>query len=426
MLILYFIFYQLVSVLALPLVGLYLVMRWCRGKVVFGDIQERLGAIPVAPHDKKVIWLHAVSVGEVLAVQELIARIKREQPGTFIYMTTGTPAGNTIAREQIDADQIVYLPFDLLPIMMRAFTQIHPSTVVIVEAELWPNVIMLAALKKIPIYLINARVLQSSVYRSSVRRFFAMPLLKLFKHIYAQTMQEKNAFEKLGIAVDKVSDFGNIKAFNVLAKRQQLSGEPGDASSYPTLLLGSVHQPELVLYLELFKALRQIYPTLKLIIAPRHFHWKKHLEADIKGLGVSYRLVDQPEMVINHELLAQYDIILVCTIGKLFDLYRYADLFFLGGTFVPIGGHNLLEPAVWGKPTVVGPYYHNSQVIADQLEAAGGLVKVLNPNNLTSTVKRLLEQPVQLAKQGAQAGEWLVREAALVERNVDELLRTWR
>ncbi len=410
---------------------MYLGLRWWRGKPVFGVFHERMGFVPKAPQGKKIIWIHAVSVGEVLATQELVVKIKQHDPTTWVYLTTGTPGGKKMACEYLSADTVSFLPFDFLPFVLLGFSRIKPAKLIIIEAELWPNLLMVAALKRIPAYLVNARIIQSSAYKNSFRKALVVPMLRTFKHIYAQTAQEKEAFESVGVDAGRVSDLGNIKAFNVLVKKNALTlaVRPDGATRVEgsdgglTLLVGSLHQPELILYLDLFKALKPTFPTLKLILAPRHFHWQGALVQAIKKLGVSYVLVDNPTIPVTQELLDKNDIVLICTIGKLFEVYPLADLFFLGGTFVPIGGHNLLEPAMWGNPTIVGPYYHNSQVIADELEQVGGLVKVMSPEKLIETVTALLKDPRALAKRGACAGLWLEQAAKQVEQHVDEFVR---
>lgn len=457
---LYFFAYQLLTLLALPLIGIYLLLRKWRGKSVFGVFRERMGYVPKAPRDKKVVWIHAVSVGEVLAIQELIVRIKSNDAAIFVYLTTGTLAGNKIAREQLAADQVSFIPFDFLIPVLWAFSRIKPARLMLIEAELWPNLLMVAFFKRIPCYLLNARITLSSASRSTLRCWLVLPLLRIFKHIYAQTAQEQQAFVRLGVDARSVSDLGNIKAFNVQVKKQALRPDPSrrlagssgraglgvnfanrckidlhesarpeesvgrleGSDSYPTLLVGSLHQPELAVYLDLFKDLKQIYPKLTLILAPRHFHWQHALIEAVQRLNVSYVLVDNPNVSVP-EVLANHDIVLICTIGKLFELYPLADLFFLGGTFVPIGGHNLLEPAVWGNPMVVGPYHQNSQVIADELEKVGGLVKVLDPQKLNDVVRELLQNPEVLAAKGAQASTWLAQSAKHVEVHVDKFVR---
>lgn len=416
------IFYQMLQVVALPFIGLYLAFRWWRGKPVFGNVGERFGCVPRAPQGKKVVWVHAVSVGEMLAVQELIVRIKKEHDNTVVYLTTGTVASNRIAHEQLAADVVSFLPFDFLPVIMLAFCRIRPTHLMIVEGDLWPNVLAVAALFKVKLSLINARVLLSKSYKYAVTRCLIAPFLHLFEHIYAQTSQEREAFISLGVTAECVSTLGNIKAFNVQVKKVALHHVP-PKGPFPTLLAGSIHQPELKHYLFLFKQLRAHFKDLKLILAPRHFHWKDELVAAVKATTHSYVLIDQQDIEITPQTLELYDIVVLCTIGKLFTLYPQAHLFFLGGTFVPIGGHNLLEPAVWGVPMVVGPYHQNSQVIADELESCGGLVKVFDPAQLVEAVQALLSGEVKLQDRSTAAGRWCAQAAAQVEAQVDGLVR---
>lgn len=416
--------YQVLQLIALPALGFYLGLRKWRGKPVFGNFRHRLGLVPVVPSHKKVIWIHAVSVGEVLAIDVLVDRFKQQDPACVVYLTTGTLAGYKIAHEQLHADQVAFIPYDFLLTVWLAFRRIRPAKLLVVEAELWPNLLMVAALKGVPLYLINGRVIESSVSKSALRRFLMVPLLRLFTRVYAQTVEEKLAYQEFGLDAQCVVALGNIKSLNVLVKKEafvQAVKMPG-FPIYPTLLVGSLHLQELSLYIEIFKSLKPIFPELRLILAPRHFHWQHELINELTKLNCRFIVIDKSDQDV-FEALKSHDIVLVCTIGKLFGLYPLADLFFLGGTFIPIGGHNLLEPAVWHNPIVVGPYYHNSTVIADELEQCGGLVKVKQQQDLVLIVQRLLKKQEQLRAMGAFAGAWLVREAQLVEGHVQQLLR---
>src|SRR3972149_10015690 len=152
-----FIFYQCIQVLGLPFIGMYLLMRKINGKSVFGNVRERFGIVPKISSSKQSIWIHAVSVGEIFALERLITQIKQDVPGVACYVTTGTVNGKKMAREKLGADYVSFLPFDFLIPMFMAFKRIKPKALILVEAEIWPNFLMMAKFQKVPLYLLNAR-----------------------------------------------------------------------------------------------------------------------------------------------------------------------------------------------------------------------------------------------------------------------------
>ena len=217
-----FVVYQCLQIIALPIVGLYLVVRRFKGKPVFGNVAQRFGLVPRVSAGKKSLWLHAVSVGEILAVQQLVADLKEKNPDAVCYVTTGTVAGHAMACKFLAADVVSFLPFDFLIPMVMVFKRVRPKALMIVEADLWPNLIMIARWFKVPLYLLNARVNPRSKKRMKFFTWIYMPLLNAFEHIFAQSSDDVQAFEELGVRAAKLSVLGNIKAFNVVAKRDQL------------------------------------------------------------------------------------------------------------------------------------------------------------------------------------------------------------
>lgn len=410
-----FTLYQLSQLFVLPFIAVYLIVRKIKGKPAFGKLTERIGLVPETNEQKNTIWFHAVSVGEVLSLQSIIERVKERTPNTSCYLTVGTLAGKKVATEKLKADVVSFLPYDFLPCMLVAYKRIKPKTIIIVEAEIWPNLIMLAHFKNIPMYLINARISKRSKARYHTLKIFLLPLFNAFKKIYTQSELDKHEFEQFGINENKLKALGNVKAFNVLEKQKKEAIQPAQLS--PTLLVGSLHPGELDVYLNLYKKLKHSYPDLTLILAPRHFHWKKELISKIKSTGYDFVVWDDETPYAPRG----EDILLVCKLGELFTLYPKATIYFLGGTFVPIGGHNLLEPAVWGIPTIVGPHHHNCQVIAKELVDKDGLITVTNEQELFEETKRLLEHQEKRDLLGNNSRVWLENESKKVEERLKEL-----
>ena len=377
-----------------------------------------MGFVKTSPPRKKVIWFHAVSAGEVLSLQEIIATIKREQPDSWCYLTVGTPLGLDMAKKNIPADTISYLPYDFLPCMLLAYTRIRPQAVIVIESELWPHLFFIAAWRKISLFLLNARISK----RSEPRLHLLAPLVRLLFNcctaILAQSDADTASFIALGVIPSKVSTLGNIKAFNVFQKRLQLPIQ-NTQPLYQILLAGSIHPTEDKVYLELFCQLKKEFPQLKLILVPRHFHWQEALLAHAHATG--YQVAEWTNNMHDctvESLLATADIVVVCRFGELFKLYQYATLFFLGGTFVRVGGHNLLEPAAWGVPAIVGPYHTNCLSTLEALKQHMAALTVNNGQDLAATTKALLENPAQLNAMRDANSQWIKKEAHRVENTM--------
>ncbi len=414
-----FISYQILQLLALPAIVAYLLIRYFKGKPVFGDFKQRIGLVTKNKNEAKTIWIHAVSVGEILSIQHLITKIKDENPTATIYLTTGTITGKKMAEKNITYDHLSFLPFDFLLPMLIAFKRIKPSSLILAEAEIWPNLLLIAHYKKIPTYLINARINKK---QNHLVQYLFSKLLNTFSHVYTQSINDEKQFLEIGIKEEKVSVLGNIKAYNVWQKYQGRKDlELAKYKRKPTLLVGSIHPGELEIYLNLFKSLKSQFPDLQLILAPRHLHWKQKLIADVEITGFSYQVWNDNTTVDGNilEKKDEFDIILVINLGVLFDLYPLCDLFFLGGTFVPIGGHNLLEPAVWSKPSIIGPYFQNTKAIADELEKEKVLIKIKDEKQLLDKVENLLNNQDKILKMGNNAGKWLEEEATRVKEGLN-------
>lgn len=426
--------YQIIHIIFFPFIAIFLLVLHCK-KRLFTDLQQRFGFVPTANQNSHVIWIHAVSVGEVLSTQEFINLVKARIPKAVCYLTVGTVTGKRIAQTHIKTDFISYLPYDFLPCMLLAYRRIKPKALIVVEAELWPNLLIIGKLKKIPLFLLNARINPRSLNRFVTFKFLFKTLSNCFATIFAQSEHDKTLFTRIGISPNNIEVLGNLKAFNVIAKKEEtlqpLTFSPAPLSGSPTLLAGSIHPSEDELYLNLFASLKKTHPTLKLILAPRHFTWHQKLVENVEKLGLPFFVWSEqnplPSAQNQSEALAKvfanHDILMLCKLGELFTLYPYANIFFLGGTFVPIGGHNLLEPAAWGVPTVIGPQHQNCQDIADRLTLVHGIVKVQSNDELFAKTKELLDNNARQQSIGKNSYDWVCQEATHVEKTLEILLK---
>lgn len=423
-LIVFFIIYQLIQIITIPILFGYFIFRFFKKKPL-GTIKERLGLVPPTPQNTPVLWIHAVSVGEVLAVEYFINAYKKTHPSSHCYLTTGTIGGMLMAKK-LNADQVSFIPFDFLLPMYLAFKRIKPTTLIIVEAEIWPNLLMLAHVKKIPCYLLNGRINE----KSASRRQFIGFLYKLFTHIFAQSERDVSQFQAMGISRQKISLFGDIKTFNVVEKKQALlATQPANNvphNPYVIILAGSIHAGEVDTYLDTFTALKKTHPNLRLILVPRHFHWQQEVITKLTNHNITYdawtnatphpsSLCKLEEEVLN--LFATHEVLVVCKLGILFSLYRISTIFCLGGTFVPVGGHNLLEPAVWGKPCLVGPHFHKCASIVTALSAAGGLIKT-TPHNIQHHLNTLANHPGTCINMGNANKDLVALQAETIKKNL--------
>ncbi len=419
--IVFFILYQIVQIISLPIFIVYLVVRKIKKKPAFGNLKERLGFVPkVTNPSKKVIWFHAVSVGEILSIQNLIKQIRTDIPNSTIYVTCGTPTGKMMAQKNLDANYISFLPFDFLLPMLLAFRRIKPTNLIVVEAEIWPNLLLIAQSKKIPAHLINARITQKSEKKNLLFKQLLRPLFNTFQQIYTQSSSDLHRFLKIGVPKGKLVVLGDIKTFNVLEKQKTSTFKHSQNEAQTVLLAGSIHPSEDIIYLNLLKKLKPKFPELKLILAPRHFHWQEKLVDNVKNTGFNFQVLSQ-DLSLN-DINLDNDIVLILKLGILFDLYSLSDIFFLGGTFVPVGGHNLLEPAVWSNPSIVGPHHQNCIETANQLEKHGALIKVHNEQTLSSIVENLLSNPNKIKVMGNNARHWLEKEATNVKKGIESLI----
>ncbi|MCB9493462.1 MAG: hypothetical protein H6679_04280 [Epsilonproteobacteria bacterium] len=429
-----FILYNSLQLLFLPFLPLYLFII-SRNRKVLGNLPERIGIIPKANPANNNIWFHAVSVGEMLSIQHMLETINTRIANSATYLTVGTVAAKELARGQVKSNYLSFIPYDFLPCVLIAFARIKPSALVLVEGEIWPNLLIIARWKKIPVYMVNARMSTRSARRYRLLGMFARPLLKSFKHIYAKNADSRDLFTSLGIDADHTSVLGELKAYNVMEKKKHIEREMAVSrlehatleKEYQTLLVGSVHEGEAQVYIDLFSTLKKDQPC-KLILAPRHFHWRENWKAMLDKAGLRYKewdnSTDTPLDRLDDQAYADFndcDVIVVAKLGILFNLYPVADLFFLGGTFVKVGGHNLLEPTVWQVPTCVGPYHYNSQDQVETLLKVNAIMVCTNEKELTINVGQLLADKQELKAMGQRAYEWLEYEATRVEKALNEL-----
>ncbi|NOY52863.1 MAG: 3-deoxy-D-manno-octulosonic acid transferase [Deltaproteobacteria bacterium] len=356
---------------------------------------QRLGFYPKEAAEKlrgrEVLWIHAVSVGEVIAALPLMRELRRRYPERKIALTTVTATGNRIARAQAkEADVILFFPFDLKPIVGKAIRLTHPALFILIETEIWPNCIHALFKKKIPSLVVNGRISRNSFSGYRRIRFLMSRVLPEITAFSMQTKEDARRIIALGAPPERVRNTGNIK-FDITAN--PLTGEEARQirNDYllppegPIFIAGSTHPGEEEIIIKIYRQRRKVHPDLTLILAPRHPERCSEVEEHLRTAGLSYQKRSHPE--------TGKEVLLLDTVGELSRLYGIATVAFVGGSLIPHGGHNILEPAVYGVPALFGPHMENFPEISKIMKERRGGIECDGAEQLGKTLEELLNDP---------------------------------
>lgn len=371
----------LATILFFILLPFYYIIRACNGKFLYGW-KEKMGIFTPPNFNNKVIMYHGVSVGEVIALENLIKKTKETFPDCAIVVTTGTKTGQEIARKKYKdiADYITYFPFDI-PIFVKSFLKkINPDVVLIAETEIWPVFARQCKKMNIPLYIINGRISDSTYKLYKAFTPFFKHIFKYYTGIYTQSNIDNEKMLTLGSGKDKTEVMKNLK-FDVKKVESNFNLNIG---SNRVIIAGSTHKGEDEIAFDVFKHLKQEFPDIKLIIAPRHLTRVDEVSSLAKNTGYSFGFRSKDDK------LDENDILILDTLGELSKIYSICDFAFIGGSFNKTGGHNPLEATVYGKPAITGPSIHNFRDIYWILdrEKAGKIVKT--PAELEEYMRKLL------------------------------------
>lgn len=417
MFILFFIAYQCIQIILIPGIIVFILWRLFKRKQTFGCVKDRLGWV-TRNTGAQSVWIQAVSMGETLAAESIIKDLAANKHQIYL---TGSTAGAAHVSKNFHATHRAYLPFDFLPSILLAFWRIKPKALIIIEGDWWPNLVMVAKIFSIPVYGLNARVTPHTGWRKMFFNFMCRMVIRHVTQIFVQTEADAQAFVANSIPQDKLQVLGNIKAYNVTVKvaDRQLVKQP---QPFPVIMAGSIHPGEATIFLDTYGALKKEFSNLKLIIVPRHLHWISELTTMAANQGNIFILRNRPDTAFA-TTLAEHDIIIGGAMGIMFDLYAYASLFYLGGTFVTVGGHNLLEPAVWGVSSIVGPYHINCADTLDNLKKCGAGFIARSQKELYQQSKALLSDTANLAALGTAAENWLAQDAQVCKAGLQSFYR---
>jgi 3-deoxy-D-manno-octulosonic-acid transferase len=411
--------YNLILVLATVILSPYVLFKLATVPKYRGGITQKLGRVRKGVlrvlGGTRPIWVHAVSVGEVMAAHPLIRELKKKYPGRKLILSTVTVTGNFTAIKRVpEADAVFYFPFDYPWIVRRVIKKINPAIVLVAETELWPNFFRELQRQGIPSALVNGRISPRS-YGNYLRfrRFFA----EMFKSVTLFCMQsneDAGRIRDIGAAPDRVMVTGNLKFDQKISPVQQ--APVSIASGRKVITAGSTHRGEEAILLEIFSRLRKKYPDLLLIIAPRHPERFDEVCGLITTAGYECQRRTRLKGTVR-------DVVLLDTIGELRAFYSACDIAFVGGSLVKIGGHNLLEPAAMKKPVIFSRYMFNFKEISEALINAGGGFLVKDKEELYAKLDNLLSDKQLSSTMGEKAFKVIAANSGATVRTIDAVHR---
>ena len=385
MIILYNIIQLVLLPVALVLTPVYLFFRKEKRKL----IPARLGFgcnLPSRKGNEKIIWVHALSVGETISSLPLLKGLKEQYPTATVILSSTTLNGQLIARQKAQSlvDHIIPFPFDIAPVVTYFIKRVNPDLFIMVETDFWPNVIHQMSKRNIPIVLVNGRI--SAKSQKNYLKFSPLftQLFQKFSEFCMQTAADKAFLSHFSIPPERIHSLGNLKYAETLGADLSVTKSKLNSalSNGITFLCGSTHENEESVILKTYQQLHREFPELRLIIAPRDISRVDHVAQISSELKI-----DTIRFSGNSEW--RDEVLLIDTIGDLANLYSEVDIAFIGGSMIPFGGHNPLEAVRFGKPVIFGPHTFNFQEICDELVAHKGSLRVTE-QSLHNTLHHLL------------------------------------
>jgi 3-deoxy-D-manno-octulosonic-acid transferase len=365
-------------------------------------LYERMQGIPR-------IWVHAVSVGEVTAAAPIVSALRADFPGACLILSTGTETGQEMACRMIpEATAIIYYPLDIPHVVRKMIHLVHPDLFVLVETELWPNFLRTCRNFGVKVVMVNGRLSPRSFKKYYHTRAFWTQIMQDIDKMGVISEIDAQRAQAIGMAPEKIQVLGNAKYDGLAAKVSPLlQAETARRLNMTVggrvLVAGSTHAGEETIILDLFQKLLAVYPDFKLILVPRHIERAGDVMHLVRQFGFADSLIGLKE--INQGRSRQDEKVLVVdAIGELFKIYSLAMVVFCGGSLVPKGGQNILEPAAWGKVVFYGPSMEDFRDEKILLESVGAGIPVNDGRELADQMLALLREPETLARKGLAAG----------------------
>lgn len=417
--------YSTLLVVGLLLTSPYWLVQMLRLGKYRAGLAERLGRVPArlvsAGDARPVLWVHAVSVGEVLAVGSLVTRLRSELPAYRVVVSTTTHTGQRLARERFGENDVFYFPIDLGLCIRPYLRALQPAAVILAETEFWPNFLHESARFGATIAVVNGRISDRSFPRYRTWRGILSGVLENVSLFLAQSEEDARRLVAIGAHASRVHISGNLK-FDVTPPHEvpvvaQLRSMLQADETGPVIVAGSTVESEEPLVLDAFSTVLNDYPHATLVLATRH---KERFDS------VWTLLTKQPVPALRRSTLRGNEslagsVLLLDSLGELAAVYSLADIAFVGGSLVPRGGHNILEPAHWGVATIVGPHTENFRDIIQLFQRQDAVCILGEHETLGEALKALLADDAQRQRLGARAREVLTMQRGATDRTVREI-----
>jgi 3-deoxy-D-manno-octulosonic-acid transferase len=409
--------YSLLTLVAFVLVSPYFVYQAIRYRKYIGSLRQRLGFLPISFNfdGEESIWIHAVSVGEALTARALAADLKKRYPRLRLFLSTTTIAGQQVARRSLsNVDAVFYFPFDWTFIVRRTLKLVKPQLFVMMETEIWPNLLRECRRGGVKTVVINGRISSRSYPRYRLIRPFFRRVLADVDRFCMQSEESARRLADLGAEPGRISVTGSLKFDSLELPTSTAHGKPRErvlrffriGPQRTVIVAGSTVRGEEAAVLRAFSRIKAAMPSALAILAPRQPERFGEVERLARDAG--FVTTRRTELPIDAEPRA--DVVVLDSIGELAQIYQLATAVFVGGSLIAHGGHNILEPAVFGKPIVFGAHMQNFREIADAFLANDAAVQVPTERELEAALLALVTDPVRRARLGAAA-------RALVEAN---------
>ena len=380
------------------------------------------------PADQQRIWIHALSVGEVLSAQPLVKGLRLACPATTLIFSASTKTGEKLAREVMDDEVDLFVPFplDIYSIAQKFIDLINADLFILIETDFWPNFLHTLNRKNTPAILVNGRISQSSFARYQRFRFIFLPMFNTFQFVSMQTDSDAKKMIEIGVHADRVKALGNLKYDAVLPEtvgwdqdqrptsfyRQQFGISPEKV----VWIAGSTHAGEEVAILSAYKRLSLLFPDLFLVVAPRDVERGREIKEIADKLGLTVRRRTAP---LQDEDFPGAPLLILDTMGELSRMYSFCNIAFIGGSLVPDGGHNPLEPAAFGKPILFGPYMDDFTEISSDLLNKDAAIVCHDEDDIFEILKKLLVNSSIQKKMGEDAQALVLQHRGVTQRHIE-------
>jgi len=423
-----FIIYNVVLTAVYPLLLIYFLIKSFTDHKYTGTLKERLGYYGKSrgPSGGRTLWIHAVSVGEAVGAITIVSKLLEKAPDVQIVMTTTTKGGREIIGKSLgDKVTVLFFPFDFAWVVRRAVRAVNPAVVVLMETELWPNLISTCTGRGIPVLLLNGRVSDRMAAAGGfVKKLYGFVFSKL-SEAGMQTQRDVERILALGARKDRTSLIGNVKydsGFSTLDEERAAGLKRiFKPEEMPIFIAGSTHPGEEEIILDVYKQIAAgAGRRLRLVIAPRHIERAREVFAIVEKAGFTPVLRSEigPDTVV-----APGAVVILDTIGELRYLYSFSTVCFVGGSLIERGGHNVLEPAAGGKAVFYGPYTMNFTASVKALEDGGGGIPVRDAAEFAERAARYLDDERQRTETDRRALEVVLANAGSTERACGMILK---